>query len=118
MFSVGLMTGFTLCSLVNTGSITWRDYYVVILSIAGLDFILQVFYLGRDLSVIYMFKEKQSEIRIRNALGSYLSEDAADQLYFEQREGHKANLKAQLNQPADVDVTLHILEQQVEEREK
>lgn len=94
MFSVGLMSGFTLCSLVNTGSITWRNYYVVILCIAGVDFLLQVLYLGRDLSVIYMFKEKQSETRIRHALGSYLSEQAADELYFEQREGHKANLKA------------------------
>jgi len=94
MFSVGLMSGFTLSSLVNSGTITWRNYYVVILSIAGLDFVLQAFYLRKNLSVIYMFKQKKPEMRIRNTLGSYLSDNAVSELFSEQREGHKANLKA------------------------
>lgn len=76
--SAGLMLGFWFSSLVNAQTISWRTFYLATIGIAFVDFLLHVFYLRNQLSVVDMFQRKVQEVKIRKHLSYYLSPKAVD----------------------------------------
>lgn len=77
--SAGLMLGFWLSSLVNSQAISWREYYLVTVGIAFVDFILHVAYLRNQLSVVDLFTRNVSERSISKLLSNYLSAEAINE---------------------------------------
>lgn len=88
MLSFGLMPGYGLAALVSSEYINWRTFYMIIIALATVDFLLQVFYLRRDLSVVYMYEQKLSDTTIRKVLSHYLTAIAVEQKMIETSEAY------------------------------
>lgn len=95
MYSFGLMTGLGVGSLVSAETITWRVLYLMVISFAGIDFLIQLFYLKNDLSPIYLLKKEAGKDKFMNILGHFLTSKALDRKYEESKTAHAHAVKSQ-----------------------
>jgi len=89
--SVGLMLGFMLSSMVNIQVIDWRTYYLIPIAIALFDFLLNVFYLSNQLSVVDMYSRGVSEYKIKSVLSYYMTDEAVSEKMRESSATHSLN---------------------------